>query len=301
MAHCLNFICLMATMMATLVMGNDQHVPALILKQAADQLMAAPFGKSEPQYQHGPSRVEVPSAQDLLIRRLQGELALRVEDNWLSLNDPQRWAIMQTKDPARQILKSFVQIKTSSARLEEAVNVEGLERALNGLQLEGEARDEWVPFWETVRREVGKIAQFYNYFKGYIEREDISGDSLLDFATSVTTASPSLSSMLQSLHQTVQPTDTSKHLFPFLHKLLEVTMTMIMSCLRNDSLNRTPVSSSSEHLEIHNLMSGTLTWFSQGSIEILVKVFLGISVMNMKHILGLQKHLEENGRALGMK
>jgi len=221
MAHCLNFICLMATMMATLVMGNDQHVPALILKQAADQLLAAPFGKSEPQYQHGPSRVEVPSAQDLLIRRLQGELALRVEDNWLSLNDPQRWAIMQTKDPARQILKSFVQIKTSSARLEEAVNVEGLERALNGLQLEGEARDEWVPFWETVRREVGKIAQFYNYFKGYIESEDISGDSLLDFATSVTTASPSLSSMLQSLHETVQPTDSSKHLFPFLHKLLE--------------------------------------------------------------------------------
>ena len=281
MAHCLNFICLMATMMATLVMGNDQHVPALILKQAADQLLAAPFGKSEPQYQHGPSRVEVPSAQDLLIRRLQGELALRVEDNWLSLNDPQRWAIMQTKDPARQILKSFVQIKTSSARLEEAVNVEGLERALNGLQLEGEARDEWVPFWETVRREVGKIAQFYNYFKGYIESEDISGDSLLDFATSVTTASPSLSSMLQSLHETVQPTDSSKHLFPFLHKLLEVTLTMIMSCLRNDS--SATCSSSSEHLDFYNLMSDTLTWFGQGSIEILVKVSHGISGTNMKY------------------
>lgn len=245
MAHSVSFICLLASlMMAAMVMGNNQHMPTILLKQAADQLMAAPFGKSEPQYQHaGPSnsRVEAPSAQDLLIRRLQGELALRVEDNWMSLNDPQRWAIMQTKDPARQILKSFEQIKTSSAQLEEAVNVEELERSLNGLELEGEARDEWVPFWETVRREVGKIAQFYNYFKGYIEREDISGDSLLDFATSVTTASPSLSSMLQSLHQTVQPSDSSKHLFPFLHKLLEVTMTMIMSCLRNDSLNRTPV------------------------------------------------------------
>ena len=292
MAHSVSLICLLASlMMAMVVMGNNQHLPSLILKQAADQLMAAPFGKSEPQYEHGPStRVEAPSAQDLLIRRLQGELALRVEDNWMSLNDPQRWAIMQTKDPARQILKSFEQIKTSSALLEEAVNVEELERSLNGLELEGSARDEWVPFWETVRREVGKIAQFYNYFKGYIEREDISGDTLLDFATSVTTASPSLSSMLQSLHQTVQPTDSSKHLFPFLHKLLEVTMTMIMSCLRNDSLNRTPVSSSSEHLEIHNLMSGTLTWFSQGSIEILVKVFLGIYVMsNMKHFLRPQK------------
>ena len=278
MAHYASFICLLASLMAVVVMGNNQHVPSLILKQAADQLMAAPFGKSEPQYQHGPSsssRVEVPSAQDLLIRRLQGELALRVEDNWMSLNDPQRWAIMQTKDPARQILKSFEQIKTSSALLEEAVNVEGLERALNGLELEGSARDEWVPFWETVRREVGKIAQFYNYFKGYIEREDISGDSLLDFATTVTTASPSLSSMLQSLHQTVQPSDSSKHLFPFLHKLLEVILTMIMSCLRNDSLNT--CSSSTEHLEIHNnLMSDTLTWFSQGPIDILVKVSPGI-------------------------
>ena len=208
---------------------NNQHVPSLILKQAADQLMAAPFGKSEPQYQHGSNnaRVELPSVEDLLIRRLQGELALRVEDNWMSLNDPQRWAIMQTKDPAMQILKSFEQIKTSSTELESAVDVEAVEKALNGLDLAGEARDEWVPYWESVRREVGKIAQFYNYFKGYIERSDISGDSLLDFATSVTTASPSLSSMLQSLHQTVQPTDSSKQLFPFLHKLLEVMMTMM--------------------------------------------------------------------------
>jgi len=216
-------ISLFAPLLVVVAVGNNQHLPSLILKQAADQLMAAPFGKSEPQYQHGSNnaRVELPSVEDLLIRRLQGELALRVEDNWMSLNDPQRWAIMQTKDPAMQILKSFEQIKTSSTELESAVDVEAVEKALNGLDLAGEARDEWVPYWESVRREVGKIAQFYNYFKGYIERSDISGDSLLDFATSVTTASPSLSSMLQSLHQTVQPTDSSKQLFPFLHKLLE--------------------------------------------------------------------------------
>ena len=235
MAIQVRFICLLAFLVV--VMASNQHLPSLILKQAADELMAAPFGKSEPQYQHGPNsaRVEAPTAQDLLIGRLQGELVLRVEDNWMSLNDPQRWAIMQTKDPAKQILKSFEQIKTSSAELEDTVNVEDLERALNGLDLEGEVRDEWVPFWEAVRREVGKIAQFYNYFKGYIESGDISGDSLFDFATSVTTASPSLSSMLQSLHQTVQPNNSSKQLFPFLHKLLEVMMTMVMSYFWNDS------------------------------------------------------------------
>ena len=229
-------ISLFAPLLVVVAAANNQHVSSLILKQAADQLMAAPFGKSEPQYQHGSNnaRVELPSVEDLLIRRLQGELALRVEDNWMSLNDPQRWAIMQTKDPAMQILKSFEQIKTSSTELESAVDVEAVEKALNGLDLAGEARDEWVPYWESVRREVGKIAQFYNYFKGYIERSDISGDSLLDFATSVTTASPSLSSMLQSLHQTVQPTDSSKQLFPFLHKLLEVMMTMMTKLFQQE-------------------------------------------------------------------
>ena len=196
-------------------------LPSLLLKQAADSLLAAPFGSSEPRY-HGHTRVEVPSSEDLLVSRLQGELAVRLEDNWLSINDPQRWAIMQTKDPAKQILKSFEQIKTSARQLEEAVDVETLERSLNRLELEGEARDQWVPYWERVRRQVGKMAQFYNYFRGYIDQGDtIASSTLLDFATSMKLAD--LMTMLDTFHATVTPRDSSApQLFPALHSLLEV-------------------------------------------------------------------------------
>jgi len=195
-------------------------LPSLLLKQAADSLLAAPFGSSEPQY-HGPARVEVPSPEDLLVSRLQGELAVRVDDNWLSINDPQRWAIMQTKDPAKQILKSFEQIKTSAEQLEQAVDVDSLEQALNRLELEGEERDQWVPYWERVRRQVGKMAQFYNYFRGYIAQGDtIASDTLLDFATSMKLAD--LVTMLDTFHSTVTPRDSSGlQLFPALHSLLE--------------------------------------------------------------------------------
>lgn len=207
----------------------EEHLTSLLLKQAADELRAAPFPSSEPQYHPGGlARVEVPSPQDLLLSRLQGELELRVEDNWLSLNDPQRWAIMQTKDPAKQILKSFEQIKNSSTILEESVNVEGLEKVLNGLNLSGEERDQWIPYWEDVRREVGKIAQLYNYFRGYIEDPETSASALQDFATSVSLASvpgrESLSALLDTFHETVCTKETARRqLFPYLALILEVT------------------------------------------------------------------------------
>ena len=203
------------------------HLPSLLIKQAADSVMAAPFSSSEPQYSSGLARVEVPAPEDLLIRRLQGELAIRVDDNWLSLNEPQRWAIMQTKDPAKQILKSFEQIKTEALKLEQSVDVEDLERALNSLRLSLEEREAWLPYWEEVRREVGKIAQLYTYFKGYMEKPETSAATLQDFAASVTQSSvpgrESLGALLDTFHSTVLPTESSrKQLFPHLQALLEV-------------------------------------------------------------------------------
>jgi hypothetical protein len=217
--------CLLAVCVA-----GDRHLPALMLKQAADSLLTGSLPLGSHGYRGAADssvRVEVPRPEDLLLARLQGHLALRVEDNWLSLNDPQRWAIMQTKDPAKQILKSFEQIQASSQQLEGSVDVEGLERALNSLELTGEERDMWVPYWETVRREVGKIAQLFNYFRGYLERPDTAASTLEDFATSVTLASvpgrDSLSSLLDTFHSTVCPSESSAiQLFPYLHSLLEV-------------------------------------------------------------------------------
>jgi len=210
-----------------LVICQQQHLPSVLIKQAADSLLQAPFMQHlrEYQVQQGLSRIEIPSPEDLVIRRLQGELVLRVDDNWQSLNDPQRWQIMQTKDPAKQILKSFEKIKTKAAELEEKINVEAVDKTLNELDLSTKDMGDWVRFWDKLRKNVGQIANLYqNYFKGYIEKpEAVNKNTLVEFATSATQTSVpdrSLQNMLDMFHTTVIPMETTdKSLFPFLHYL----------------------------------------------------------------------------------
>jgi len=210
-----------------MVICQQQHLPSVLIKQAADSLLQAPFMQQLREYQvhKGLSRIEIPSPEDLVIRRLQGELALRIDDNWQSLNDPQRWVIMQTKDPAKQILKSFEKIKTKAAELEEKINVEAVDTALNELDLSSEDMGDWVRFWDKLRKNVGQIANMYqNYFKGYIEKpKAVNNNTLVEFATSATQTSVpdrSLQNMLDMFHTTVIPMETTdKSLFPFLHYL----------------------------------------------------------------------------------
>ena len=210
-----------------LVVGQGQHVPAVLLKQAADSLLQAPFMQHLQQYEvnQGLSRIEIPSPEDLLIRRLQGELALRVDDNWQSLNDPQRLAILQTKGSDKQILKSFEKIKMKATELEKKIDVEAMEKVLNNLSLPTEDMVTWVRYWDDLRKKVGQIAQLYNYFRGYIEKpEAVNPNTLQDFASSVTQSSVedrSLQNMLDMFHSTVIPTETpNKSLFPYLHSLI---------------------------------------------------------------------------------
>ena len=88
-----------------------RHTPALLLKQAADSLAAAPLEGA------GLARVELPSQEDLVIRRLQGELARRVADNWQSLNEPQRWAIMQSKELPYHHIRNSTKVRRFSILL----------------------------------------------------------------------------------------------------------------------------------------------------------------------------------------
>jgi len=203
-----------------------QNMPSVLMKQAADSLMKTPFMQQLHQYEVNQyNRIDIPSPEDLVIRRLQGELALRVDDNWQSLNDPQRWAIMQTKDPAKQILKSFEIIKVKASELEKGINVEAMETILNNLSLPAEEKEVWVRLWDTLRKKVGQIAHLYqNYFRGYIEKpEAVNKNTLQEFATSATQSSVkdrSLQNMLDLFHNTVIPTETTdKSLFPYLHSL----------------------------------------------------------------------------------
>merc|ERR550519_2632704 len=229
----MNNFCISRSMKAVLVtviwclglVAGQQNMPAVLLKQAADSILQAPFMQHLTQYDINNqvlSRIEIPSPEDLVIRRLQGELALRIDDNWQSLNDPQRWVIMQTKDPAKQILKSFEKIKTKAAELEEKINVEAVDTALNELDLSSEDMGDWVRFWDKLRKNVGQIANMYqNYFKGYIEKpKAVNNNTLVEFATSATQTSVpdrSLQNMLDMFHTTVIPMETTdKSLFPFL-------------------------------------------------------------------------------------
>jgi len=171
------------------------------------------------------TKIEIPSSEDLLLRRLQGELELRVEDNWLSLTG-QRWQIMKTKDPKIQILKSFNTLRENILKLEKTIGVEKLEKVLNNLKVPNADYAKWSRFWDSVKMRVGQIAQLYNYFKGYVKNpEAVTEDALKDFSQSLAvpnTEDKSLQKMLDAYHETICPSDSSKkHLFPYLSHLAE--------------------------------------------------------------------------------
>lgn len=205
-------------------------MPTVMLKQAAEALLESPFQKEALQSHQmsGLARIDIPTAEDLLIRRLQGELSLRIQDNWLSINDPQRWIILKDKGAALQILKSFTLIKDNMIELENSININEVEKILNNLRLNKEEMRHWLSLWGRLRREVGQIAQLYNYFKAYVDNPAKyvdRGDSVFsDFSSSIVKSSVedrSMQNMLNNFHDAVIPEDSQKkHLFPYLHSLL---------------------------------------------------------------------------------
>ena len=207
-------------------------MPTVLLKQAAEELLETSFASTSRDSASGLARIEIPAAEDLLIRRLQGELALRVEDNWRSINDPQRWEILQTKGASKQILKSFRLLKDKMAELERHTNIPAVEKILNDLQVSSNEMSSWVNFWDVLRRKVGQIAQLYNFFRGYVEKTDGATDRVLqDFATSIVKSSVeerTMKNMLISFHEAVIPKDSQKkELFPYFQSLLAKVLTFI--------------------------------------------------------------------------
>ena len=202
-----------------------QHLATVMLKQAADTLLQSPFASSAAAAGSGLARIELPAAEDLLIRRLQGELSLRVEDNWRSIKDPQRYQILQSKGAATQILKSFVLLNTKMLELERDTNIHAVEKILNNLNVGKDEMQNWLRVWDDLRRKVGQIAQLYNYFRGYVNNPDNTEAAVLqDFASSITQSSVQdreMRNMLISFHEAVVSGDSqSSDLFPYLNSLL---------------------------------------------------------------------------------
>ena len=170
-------------------------------------------------------RQDEPKADDLLIRRLQVDLAIRISDNWNAIRDPQRWAIMNSKGPEKQILKSFGSLQEGIASTSRKIRHSKVEQILNTLNLPTEMMVEWTRYWDLVRKEIGQINTLFTYFDGYIRNPESQDKAILkDFATSVT-GSPafqdsSLQTMLDNLHNTTSM-HAQKMLFPFLKSVLE--------------------------------------------------------------------------------
>jgi len=207
---------------------GQQHLPTILLKQAADELLESPFTQEALKQDKlsGLAKIDIPSAEDLLIRRLQGELSRRVEDNWLSINDPQRWQILnKDKKASPRILKSFSKLKEKMAELETDINIRTVEKMLNNLQLDRDDMQTWLNLWDDLRRSVGQIALLYNYFRGYVDKPDTTLEQTLeDFAMSITQSSVEvrlMQNMLNSFHIAVVPQDSQKkQLFPYFHSLM---------------------------------------------------------------------------------
>ena len=220
---------------------GQQHLPTILLKQAADELLESPFAQEALKRDQlsGLAKIDIPSAEDLLIRRLQGELSRRVEDNWQSINDPQRWQILNKDGKASsRILKSFTQLKEKMAELERDVNIKTVEEMLNNLQLEREDMQTWLNLWDELRRSVGQIALLYNYFRGYVDKPDTTTEQTLeDFAMSITQSSVEvrlMQNMLNSFHSAVVPQDSQKkQLFPYFHSLMSEVKQLLIKNLNH--------------------------------------------------------------------
>ena len=152
---------------------NCEDVTTQMLKQAADELMQTldivPESNQNNFHQsyHG-LKVTPPSQMDLLARRLQLKLIAQVQDNWLALTDPQRFAILSSKDPLVQILLSFQDVVKEMDVLEAATEINLVVSQLNGLQVENDSvRRIWFDHWDYLKQYMNGLNQLYTYFQRF--------------------------------------------------------------------------------------------------------------------------------------
>ena len=136
------------------VVANSHVRPTVLLKQAVEDLVLEPLNLAPAQFTGDVDRMDNPGPADLLLSRLQVDLATRVEDNWEAINNQQRWAILNSKGPETQILKSFLTIEEGVTEMEASVRQSRAEEMLNNLELPAAVMIEWSRYWDTVRKEV---------------------------------------------------------------------------------------------------------------------------------------------------
>lgn len=217
------------TRLTVLLLGLEtvrcQELATQLLKDAADTLFLNPFlPQGSPVYSY--VRAPEPSHLDLLVRRIQIGLDAQVEDNWRALNEPQRFAILREGDPVSKILRSFIKLKSQIETVER--NTEGslVESQLNTLDIYPvETMRVWIRYWDSIRKYVGQIGQFYSYFQRFVEDPEKSSlsSSLNDFASSMVESKnkeSSLENMLRTFHKlAIRQDEENSTLFSFLEQI----------------------------------------------------------------------------------
>jgi len=189
---------------------NCEDITTQMLKQAADEMMQTldilpESNQNNVQSYHG-LRVTPPSQMDLLARRLQLKLIAQVQDNWLALTDPQRFAILSSKDPLVQILLSFQDVVKEMDVLEAATEINLVVSQLNGLDVENdEIRRIWFDHWDFLKQYMNGFNQLYTYFQRYV-KNPVSDSGLNEYADVLVNAKfldSRVSTKLAKLHKTV--------------------------------------------------------------------------------------------------
>jgi hypothetical protein len=195
------------------VVVECQDLSIQMLKQASDELMHAldivPDTANHGHYQsYHDHEVTRPNQMDLLARRLQLKLAAQVQDNWLALTDPQRFAILSSKDPLVQILLSFQPIVKEMEVLEANTESDLLVSQLNSIQIENkDVKWIWIEHWDDLRQYISAINQLYTYFQRFARDPSSGGkghvDEYVDALVNSKITDNLVTTKLKQFHETV--------------------------------------------------------------------------------------------------
>ena len=233
---------LVLSILVTTVAGSGPNLPAILLKQAGDDIMEAPLDRDLRRANGSPDllntfyRVEMPDTLDLPVRRLQTGVVRAVDGLIEQINDPQRLLMLLAdgeEEAGRKVLRSLADVETEVGKLQRLNDASGAEDAITGLEVRPRGvAAAWTQYWYGVRRRLGKVALYHKYFQGYVRRpENVAGRTLRELAESVISKSTPDTSILREmddLHSMTTPDaprgangNRTDSLFPYIKSILE--------------------------------------------------------------------------------
>lgn len=151
--------------------------------------------------------------------RLRQKLKQIIASLWSSLNDPQRFAILQGKGAKDVILKTFSELQGDVFAMSQKITESRIRPTLQSLNLNEQEMQFWTPTLESFTKATAKVDLLYQVFDAFQSQVDgVSDDALEDFANSVLKSDPASSgdasvlSTLLDLHRLSVPQQSNSPL-----------------------------------------------------------------------------------------